>query len=290
MEKADFSPLFKLIQDQVEQYPERIAAVSGDNLITFAELNRRSNRLAHFLRDDLGCGEETAIGVRLERSIELLCALLAVMKIGASYVPVDPAYPVARQAYMLEDSRSVIVICDRALRLPGITIPELNIHHWFKFDSDLDEVEVPSAREELSRRIVRDRNLPQPHMLPCSRWYIMYTSGSTGKPKGVMGSHEATLNRFEWMWRSYPFTDKEVVICKTSICFVDSVWEMFGAMAAAAKVVMAPLAVSMNVHRFTETCQNQCTRRHAPQSVLFSNLKLLQAFLVSFWFLRSCEF
>jgi len=136
-------------------------------------------------------------------------SLLAVLKTGAAYVPVDPNYPSSRQQYMLEDSAACLVITDKPLTV-ATSLPQLNVLRAF----------APAEMIEFVGENISDD--PRVAASGLSRCYVIYTSGSTGKPKGVMGTHSATLNRFEWMWRVYPFSAGEVSVAKTSICFVDS--------------------------------------------------------------------
>jgi non-ribosomal peptide synthetase component F len=190
--------------------PDAIAVVSGDEQLSFRELNRRANQLAHFLIEIGIQGEGNTVGVCLDRSAELIVSLIAVLKTGASYVPIDPHYPEARQLYMLTDSKASLVIIDRPMNLAGSHIPELNINHWY--GCELDEPIEPK----------RSKN---PKVARCTGWsrcYTIYTSGSTGTPKGVMGVQRATMNRFGWMYKDFPLTQYDVGVCKTSICFVDS--------------------------------------------------------------------
>ena len=156
----------------------------------------------------------------------MVTSLLGVLKAGHPYVPLDPSYPKQRLAFMVKDSGAPIVITHRGLNalLPnGIDVLPL--------DGSRRIIDQHSSSDPISRSS-RDEIA-----------YIIYTSGSTGRPKGVEGTHRATVNRFEWMWRNYPFHDGEVACQKTSIGFVDSIWEIFGPLLQGTCVVVIPDAL-----------------------------------------------
>jgi amino acid adenylation domain-containing protein len=203
--------LHQLFEQQVERTPDALALTFEDEHSTYAQLNSRANQLAHYLQEQ-GIGVEDRVGVLLERSIEMVVSLLAILKAGAAYVPLDPAYPLDRLLYMTEDAR---------LRL-------LLTHSCFaeKFSTaSVRQLCLDTASAVLSAHSTAN---PTCAVLPENPVYVIYTSGSTGRPKGVLSSHRAALNRFSWMWRHYPFEAGEVCCQKTSLSFVDSVWETLG--------------------------------------------------------------
>jgi amino acid adenylation domain-containing protein/non-ribosomal peptide synthase protein (TIGR01720 family) len=204
-------PLHELFEQQAHATPERVAVMCDGRRLSYAELERRANQLAWRLLQ-LGAASEGRVGVCLERSEALAVALLAVLKSGGVYVPLDPAYPAERLSYMLADAGCVALVsdarCSAALTL-GTAVPVL---------LDREAEALASASPEP----------PSLRVSPDQLAYVMYTSGSTGAPKGVLGLQSGFLNRLEWMWRRYPFEAGDVICQKTSIGFLDSVWELLG--------------------------------------------------------------
>ena len=202
------------IQDAFEAQAERsansIAVHSDGRHLTFQQLNQEANCLSHFLQR-LGVKPEDHVGVALERSPDAIVALLAVMKTGASYVPIDPAYPKQRIEFMLKDSGARVLITEHRLRM---RLPE---HVGQTVFVDHDRASILAESRD-NPRISLDSRCPA---------YVIYTSGSTGNPKGVLGTHRASMNRIAWMWKAYPFHDGEVCAQRTSLSFVDSIAEVF---------------------------------------------------------------
>jgi amino acid adenylation domain-containing protein len=157
-----------------------------------------------------GAGEEVAVGVSLDRSPELFVALLAVLKAGAVYVPLDPRDPRERLERIVEDAGIDLIVSRRALagKLPATA----HVVH-------IDALEAPSSPGV---------PVPRPGTRPDALACVIYTSGSTGRPKGVAIEQRQLLNRLRWMWHTYPFSDGEVACQKTGVAFVDSLWELLG--------------------------------------------------------------
>jgi amino acid adenylation domain-containing protein len=213
--------LHTLIEQQVARTPGAIALVSEDDQLTYRELNARANQLAHYL---ISCGvvADTFVAVCLERSVEMVVALLAVLKAGGAYVPLDPQSPPDRLAVILDDVAPLLVITTSASRdvLPAeIRTFELD-QEWTALLSESDD------------------NPAQP-VLPDQLAYVLYTSGSTGKPKGVMISHRSICNHQLWMQRTFPLTEQDKVLQKTVFTFDASIWELFSPLMAGARLVMA---------------------------------------------------
>jgi len=212
---------------QCERTPDVVAVRERDQQLTFRQLDELSNGLAQYLRN-LGAGPGTTVALCVERSTDMVAGLLAILKTGAAYVPLDPSYPPERLGFMLEDSEAAIVIAQReyAGKIPA------NRARAVWLDSNWSEISVDPT------------DSPSPVQLTSSQpedtAYVLYTSGSTGTPKGVQGTHRAYLNRFAWMWRAYPFQPGEVCCQKTNLGFVDSVWEIFGPLLAGVPNVIIP--------------------------------------------------
>jgi natural product biosynthesis luciferase-like monooxygenase protein/amino acid adenylation domain-containing protein len=217
--------IHQFFEQQVEQTPDSVALVFESETLTYAELNRRANQLAHYLHA-LGVGPEIIVGIYMERSIEMVVGLLSVLKAGGAYVPLDPNYPQERLTFLLEDAQvSVVLIQEESLRNPmGLVGSGLAPNH--RFPSTIKTVCV--ACESFNSQQVLENDNPHVPVQPENIAYLIYTSGSTGRPKGVMGTHRASLNRFQWMWQTYPFSQEDVCCQKTNLSFVDAVWEIFG--------------------------------------------------------------
>ncbi|HVR96883.1 MAG TPA: amino acid adenylation domain-containing protein, partial [Thermoanaerobaculia bacterium] len=186
---------------QAERMPDAVAASFEDQALSYRELDRRANRLAHRLIG-LGIKPDDRVGVRLERSLEMIIALLGVLKAGAAYVPLEPTYPAERLALLVASS-GIEVVLDR--RLP-----------------DTEPDTAPAVHVE------------QDHLA-----YVIYTSGSTGTPKGAMVPHRGIVNRLLWMQEAYPLAPGDRVLQKTPFSFDVSLGELFGPLLAGARLVFA---------------------------------------------------
>ncbi|MGQ0722520.1 MAG: non-ribosomal peptide synthetase [Candidatus Eiseniibacteriota bacterium] len=195
--------LADLFEAQAARTPEAPALVDGDERLTFAELNARANRLALRLRRE-GVAGGDVVAVRRERSAGAVIALLAAMKAGAAWLPVDPSFPAERVEFMLRDAKPRVVLGD----------------------DEEDSIGEPAT------------NPPRTTTADDVAW-VLYTSGSTGTPKGVLGLHRGAVNRIVWGWREHPFRPGEVACHKTPLGFVDSVQEVLGPLLAGVPVVVA---------------------------------------------------
>ena len=209
-------------EDQAARSPNLTALIFADGELTYGELNQKSNRLAHYLRAR-GAGPETAIGLFLDRSPDLMVALLAVLKSGSAYLPLDPAYPAQRLASMIEDARPKILLTNAALA--GL-LPEHEAR-VIVLDRERTAIDAGSCANPTARASTGQAA------------YLIYTSGSTGKPKAVIGVHHAIVNRIQWMNRTLPLTVSDRVLQRTSISFDASIWEIFAPLSAGASVILA---------------------------------------------------
>jgi amino acid adenylation domain-containing protein len=237
--------LVALFEAQVERTPDAVAFSCGGETLTYARLNAAANQLARELRR-LGIGPEVLVAVCLERSFQLIVALLGIFKAGGAYVPLDPAYPRERLRSILADSRVAVLLGTERLL------------EWFpSADAPADVCMVALDRDDVGAAIAgaSPANLDDPaaRVEPGHLAYVLYTSGSTGQPKGVALEHRQLLNRFAWMWRTYPFAPGEVGCQKTSINFVDSLWEIFGPLLQGVPSVIIPQQVLIDPGQLLET-------------------------------------
>ncbi|HEX8431069.1 MAG TPA: amino acid adenylation domain-containing protein, partial [Longimicrobium sp.] len=223
---ADFpreTCIHELFEVQVERTPDAVALVFEGESLTYAQLNARANQLAHHLRE-LGVGPDARVAVSLERSLEMMVALMGVLKAGGAYVPLDPSYPADRVRYMLADSAPMVLLTQAALAAEfadaGMPVVALD-------GADGPWTDQPTTNP------ARDGLTPQ-HLA-----YVIYTSGSTGRPKGVMCHHIGAVNRLVWMQDAFGLEAGEAVLQKTSFSFDVSVWEFFWPMMVGARLVMA---------------------------------------------------
>jgi amino acid adenylation domain-containing protein/non-ribosomal peptide synthase protein (TIGR01720 family) len=217
----------ELFEEQVQRSPEAAALSYEDVQMSYAELNARANRLAAHLRG-LGVGPDARVAICMERSVEMVVALLAVLKAGGAYVPLDPSYPPERLAYMLEDSAPAVLLThNAALAAPVEYSPELlilNLDSDERQWADQSELNLDRAGIGLDAR---------------SLAYILYTSGSTGKPKGVAISHLSLCNHMEWFSERFSVSGRDCVLQKTPFTFDASVWEFYAPLMSGGRMVIA---------------------------------------------------
>jgi amino acid adenylation domain-containing protein len=230
--------IHELFEEQVERNPHAVALVYEEQSLTYNELNARANRLAWRLRE-LGVGPEARVAICLERSPEMVVALLAALKAGAAYVPLDPAYPSERLAYMLEDSEPAVLITQAAIRsalaerLPAI--PTL--------DLESDETQWIGQSERNLERSAAGSDAR-------SLAYIIYTSGSTGAPKGVMVEHANVVRLMKSTESWFGFGPDDVWTLFHSYAFDFSVWELWGALAYGGRLIIVPQAIRLSPEEF----------------------------------------
>nr|WP_280471379.1 non-ribosomal peptide synthase/polyketide synthase [Nocardia cyriacigeorgica] len=223
-------------------HPHRIAARFGADTLTYAELDRRANVLARRLIAD-GAGPESLVAVILPRSLDLVVALLAVVKTGAGYVPVDPAYPADRIAYVLSDAAPTSVIIDSTVQ---VTVPE----HLPSVVLDGFAVEAGNVEDADDAPITdADRRAP---LHPDHVAYVIYTSGSTGRPKGVAVAHRNVVRLFANTDRDFGFGPDDVWTLFHSYAFDFSVWELWGPLLFGGTLIVVDYYTSRSPEQFLE--------------------------------------
>lgn len=220
---------YRQIAAQAKTTPAAIAVQAGSQSLTYAELDRQSNQIAHLLRQQ-GVGANTLVGVMVNRNPLLWVGILGILKAGGAYVPLDCSYPAERLRYMLEHAEIQLLLTEHGLskQLADCLSPHLPLTSVLF----LDEGEPLAGIDYLSQLTVRDWSQASPQDLPLNHspddlMVVLYTSGSTGQPKGVMLNHRGYMNRLQWMQDTFPLAPGERVAQKTSCCFDISVWEIF---------------------------------------------------------------
>jgi amino acid adenylation domain-containing protein len=219
--------LHELIEQQAERSGEAVAVVFEGEQLTYAELNRRAKQLAHYLRaQGVSCND--IVGVLMERSVEMVVALLGILKAGAAYLPLDPAYPGERLSFMFADAGLRFIISHQAVEamLPALL-------------SDASAIDVLLLDAEWATVATQPSSTTSVHAAPDNLAYVLYTSGSTGQPKGVMISQGAICNHMLWMQERFPLRANDAILQKTPFSFDASVWEFYAPLLAGARLVMA---------------------------------------------------
>ncbi|MGB9181613.1 MAG: amino acid adenylation domain-containing protein, partial [Pyrinomonadaceae bacterium] len=220
--------IHRLFEAQAERTPDAVALIYEHERLTYVELNRRANQVARHLRA-LGIGPEVRVGILMERSVEMVVALLGVLKAGGAYVPLDPMYPHERITFMLEDAQVAVLLAQR--RVMG-TQPEHG-KPVVCLDTEWDALAV-----------LDDENLAH-NVTSANLAYLIYTSGSTGRPKGVAIEHRSALALLEWSTRIFTEKDLAGVLASTSICFDLSIFELFVTLCSGGRVILADNALHL---------------------------------------------
>jgi nonribosomal peptide synthetase DhbF len=225
--------IVEIFAAQTARAPDAVAVLFGDVSLTYAELDRRANQLAHHLRS-LGVGPEVVVGLCLERSLDMIVGLLGILKAGGAYLPLDPNYPKERLAFMIEDASALLLVTHSALleRIPKHNLPIVQLDaNW------------PTIAR---RATIGPTTLLQPGNLA----YLIYTSGSTGTPKAVAVTHHNVVRLFSATQHVFRFNAHDVWSLFHSIAFDFSVWEIWGALLHGGRLVVVSSAVSRSPFDF----------------------------------------
>jgi amino acid adenylation domain-containing protein len=220
--------LHQLFEEQALRIPDAIAVEFDGQSLTYAELNARANQLAHTLVKQ-GVGPEVLVGICMERSIDIVIAILGVLKAGGAYVPLDPAYPRERLRYYIEDSGTSLILSHERLALA------------------LDQTEIPVValdRDWNSIKAEPAQNLTAT-CGPGNLAYVIYTSGSTGQPKGVAIEHRSVVALVTWARGLLSAHELSGVVLATSICFDLSVYELFVTLCGGGRVILVANALAI---------------------------------------------
>jgi len=221
--------IHQLFEAQVQRTPEVVAAVFEHEQLTYYELNRRANQLAHHLQQ-LGVGSDVLVGICVERSLDMLVGVLGILKAGGAYVPLDPAFPSERIAFMLEDAQAPVLVTQQHLT------PQLPRHKAKVICLDADAAVLAQQSES--------------NLLPGATFdqlaYVIYTSGSTGRPKGVQILHRAVVNFLLSMRQQPGLTAQDCLLAITTLSFDIAALELFLPLIVGARVVVASRETAAN--------------------------------------------
>jgi surfactin family lipopeptide synthetase A len=232
--------LHDLFEQQARKSPDAVAVAFEDQHLTYDQLSRRSNQLAHHLRS-LGVGPDQVVGVRVGRSLEMVVGLLGILKSGGAYLPLEPHLPPDRLQFMLRDAGTNIVLTQKLLpsRLTKDQIQVVQLDDFCR-----DRIAAPLQRA------------PETGVLPQNLAYVLYTSGSTGTPKGVALQHQSAVAFVTWATSAFTSTELSAVLASTSFGFDLSIFEMFAPLCSGGTVVVVPNAITTDelVRKLRVTC------------------------------------
>jgi amino acid adenylation domain-containing protein len=232
-EHADTEPVHWLFEHQVQKRPDAVAVTCEGRSLTYRELNERANRLAHYLKS-LGVGPEVLVGLWVERSLDMIVAILGILKAGGAYLPLDPASPKERLAFIVADSGVRVLVTEEALAKDMPCIQSVLIC------MDADWPDISQEISENPSSDVTGENLA----------YVIYTSGSTGKPKGCEITHRNVVRLFTATDGWYHFDHRDVWTVFHSVAFDFSVWEIWGALLYGGRLVVVPYWISRSPGEF----------------------------------------
>jgi len=253
--------MHELFAEQAARTPDAVAVVFENQQLSYGELDRRSNQLAHHLRS-LGVGPEVVTGLCVERTLDLVIGLLGILKAGGAYLPLDPGYPQERLAYMLADARAPVLVTQARLQ------DVLPRHEARIVRMDADWAEIAQ----------QPGTAPSSGLMPDNLAYVIYTSGSTGKPKGVGGRHASVTNRVTAQQRIAAYSDTDVCCQKGSVGFVDSLFEILAPMSWGKKLVVVSSEASTDAQELiSELKRHQVTRLVSVPSLALTMITLPEA-------------
>lgn len=227
-----------LFEEQVEKNPNNIAVVFEDQKLTYKELNEKANQLARYLINS-GITSHSVIGLRLNKCLEMIISILAIIKSGCCYLPINMSYPEDRVNYMLEDSNCSVLLSSSNCNDLKFNITTINV--------DLLNNDIYSKNNNNLNLKIKPEDLI----------YIIYTSGSTGKPKGAMLCHRNVVRLMKNDHYLFDFSSNDVWTMFHSVAFDFSVWEMYGALLYGGKLVLVPDDIAKNPSAFLDLLKNQ---------------------------------
>lgn len=282
-----------LFEEQAHKAPDNVAVVYQGESLTYGELNEKADRLARELVRR-GAGREQIVGIIATPSLEMIVGTLAILKTGAAYLPIDPAYPADRITYMLEDSGTELLVTEPKVRLDGKVRFKGRMVCAAAFSAD---IRGGSEAADAKMRNVRESAEPG------DMAYVIYTSGSTGRPKGVMVEHRSLVNLCAWHIREFGVTEKDRATKYAGFGFDASVWEMFPYLVSGAAIHVIPEEIrldSTQLHAYfkkhgitisflpTQFCEHFMTMDHPTLRVLLTGGDKLKSFSRQNYDLYNC--
>ncbi|HHL31124.1 MAG TPA: amino acid adenylation domain-containing protein, partial [Oceanospirillales bacterium] len=250
----------QLFEQQVTETPDNTAVVFADKSLTYKELNRQANQLAHYLIKQ-GIRPDDIIGLCFERSVDMLVAMLAILKAGAAYLPLDPSYPSGRLSHMIQDSGLQLLITNK------------KFSRIFKQEQTQIIVDATAFSKKLKTYASDNpelKDLNSSHLA-----YVIYTSGSTGKPKGVMIEHQALNNLCQWHINAYSVTADKKASHLASIGFDAAVWELWPYLCSGAAIHIISDDTRISPNKLLETFSSEnITHAFMPTALLEASFEL----------------
>ncbi|MFM5993105.1 MAG: amino acid adenylation domain-containing protein [Dolichospermum sp.] len=238
--------IHELFAQQVIKTPNAIAVKFGNQQLTYTQLNQKANQLANYLQNS-GVTSEVLVGLYLERSLDILIAILAILKAGGAYLPLDPKYPQSRLADILDDSQVSIIITQEKL----LTSPSSPLQRG---ETSLSPYQGKIILLDTDLTIISQQNIETPisAIKPENLAYVIYTSGSTGKPKGVMITHQNIVNHASSIIHKYQIDSHDRILQFTTFIFDVAAEEIFPAWLSGATLIMRPQDMFTNLIEFSE--------------------------------------
>ncbi|MGM9978309.1 MAG: amino acid adenylation domain-containing protein, partial [Clostridium sp.] len=219
----------EIFEEMASKYPNKTAVICKDKQISYKELNEKANSIANILRNK-GIKPDDFVGIMTERSIETIIGIYGIMKAGGAYVPIDISYPEERVNYMLEDSKSKLLLIDNKGYEFKTEIEKINLNDKSNYLGNIENLELVNKPEDLA--------------------YLIYTSGTTGKPKGVMIEHRGVLNLRQHFKKSYKVTEEDIALQFANIVFDASVLEMTMSLLVGGTLLIVPDDYRQNIKEF----------------------------------------
>lgn len=237
MERLD-PCIHHLFEAQVQRLPQKTAVIDHEQHFTYEQLNQAANQVAHYLQS-LGVGSETLVGIFMPRCFNLMVGVLGILKAGAAYIPLDPAYPSERIAYMIDDSQiSVLLVQDHTHQPPQTQVKLIDLYWDWELIAD-----YPTDN-------------PTSNTTPQNLAYLIYTSGSTGKPKGVMIEHRSLVTFAQKAAQEYEITETDRILQFASFSFDAAVEEIYTCLSVGATLVLRPETMLDSMPTFLRLCQD----------------------------------
>ncbi|WP_164931455.1 non-ribosomal peptide synthetase [Longirhabdus pacifica] len=227
----------QLFEDQVQRTPDRIAVTYENKQYTYAQLNEKANQLARILQKN-DVQKETIVAICIDRSLDMMVSMLAILKANGTYLPIDPHYPEERIQYMLADSQAQVLI----------------VEHASMVSPKYEGTTIVLAEQHLKQE---DHSNLQLQVDPNDVAYVIYTSGSTGKPKGVMVEHRNVVRLLFHEQNLFDFNEHDTWTMFHSMCFDFSVWEIYGALLYGGRLVIVSLQVAQDTKQFYDVVRDQ---------------------------------